>query len=91
MRKKLIPGLPSAARPAPMWAYTKETRRSARTIRRYVAEPREQWEARSTERAAPWEDAGVARSTWYRRKRQAEERKKERDASTQSRKGSSHE
>ena len=44
-----------------------ETGRSARTIRRYVAEPREDYEARSLSRTAPWMAEGVSRATWYRR------------------------
>lgn len=54
-------------RPKPMSFFMTETGRSARTIRRYVAEPREDYEARSISHAAPWRAEGVSRATWYRR------------------------
>lgn len=56
-------------RPVPMDVFVRETGRSARTIRRYVAMRRNDFLAQSIERAAPWRLQGVSRSTWYRRRR----------------------
>jgi hypothetical protein len=42
--------------------------RSERTARRYVAQPRAEYEASSTERAAPWAAMGISRRTYYRQK-----------------------
>ena len=38
-----------------------------RTVRRYMAMPRAEYEAQSVERAKPWEALGISRATWYRR------------------------
>lgn len=38
-----------------------------RTIQRYIAQPRAEYEAQSIERAKPWEALGISRTTWYRR------------------------
>lgn len=38
-----------------------------RTVRRYIAQPRAEYEAHSIERAKPWEALGISRTTWYRR------------------------
>ena len=40
---------------------------SIRTARRIWAEPRPDYELRSTARSAPWEREGISRATWYRR------------------------
>lgn len=45
--------------------------RSPRTVRRYVAQPRADYEANSAERLKPWESQGISRRTWYRRKAEA--------------------
>ncbi len=58
-------------RPLPMAAFCAHTGRSARTIRRHIAEPRAEYEARSISRATPWIAEGISRSTWYRRRRAA--------------------
>ena len=56
-------------RPRPMHDFVAATSRTPRTIRRHVAEPRTEYEARSLSRAQPWVAAGISRSTWYRRQR----------------------
>jgi uncharacterized protein YjcR len=39
-----------------------------RTIRRYMAIPRNQWEeTNSISREKPWEALGISRATWYRK------------------------
>lgn len=38
-----------------------------RTVRRYMALPREQYLASSLTRAKPWEAMGMSRATWYRK------------------------
>jgi hypothetical protein len=43
------------------------TGRSERTVRRYAAVPRDQYEMHSLKYAKPWESAGVSPPTWYRR------------------------
>lgn len=40
---------------------------SVQTVRRYIAQPRAEYEAHSIERAKPWEALGISRATWYRR------------------------
>jgi predicted transcriptional regulator len=40
---------------------------SPQTVRRYIAQPRAEYEAQSVERAKPWEALGISRATWYRR------------------------
>ena len=55
-------------RPLAMAILRNKTGLSARTIRRYFAEPRSAYLEESTERAAPWRDQGISRRTWYRRK-----------------------
>jgi predicted transcriptional regulator len=37
------------------------------TVRRYIAQPRAEFEANSITRAQPWKALGVSRTTWYRR------------------------
>lgn len=37
------------------------------TVRRYMAQPRADYEANSIERAKPWEALGISRATWFRR------------------------
>lgn len=37
------------------------------TIRRLVSLPRTQYLAESITRAAPWEELGISRATWYRK------------------------
>jgi predicted transcriptional regulator len=39
---------------------------SARTIRRYMAQPRAEYEGQSLTKAKPWTAFGVSRATWYR-------------------------
>lgn len=39
---------------------------SPQTVRRYIAMPRAEYEARSLEKAKPWEALGMSRATWYR-------------------------
>ncbi len=55
-------------RPLPMAVFCTETARTPRTIRRHVAEPRAEYEARSLSRTAPWRAEGISRATWYRRR-----------------------
>lgn len=38
---------------------------SERTVRRYIALPRTEYEANSISRAKPWEVLGMSRATWY--------------------------
>ena len=38
---------------------------SERTVRRYIAIPRAEYEANSISRAKPWEAMGMSRATWY--------------------------
>lgn len=41
---------------------------SPRTVRAYIALPREQWLAEHTlARSEPWRALGISRATWYRR------------------------
>jgi DNA-binding CsgD family transcriptional regulator len=40
---------------------------SERTVRRYIAISRSEYEANSITRAKPWEAMGMSRSTWYRK------------------------
>lgn len=40
---------------------------SPRTVRRYIATPRAEYEAHSIEKAKPWEALGISRATWFRR------------------------
>lgn len=61
----------SARRPKPMRVFVEQTGRSERTIRRYLAEDRADYLARSLERIAPWIAEGISRSTWFRRRRAA--------------------
>lgn len=58
-------------RPKCMAVFVEKLARSPRTIRRHIAEPRSEYEARSLTRAAPWSAEGVSRATWYRRRRSA--------------------
>jgi len=48
-------------------ALARHLRTSVRTARRVWAEPRADYELRSTARNAPWETEGISRATWYRR------------------------
>lgn len=36
-----------------------------RTVRRYIATPRAEYEANSITRAKPWAALGISRRTWY--------------------------
>lgn len=38
-----------------------------RTVRRYMALPREQYLANAISRSKPWEALGMSRATWYRK------------------------
>jgi hypothetical protein len=49
-------------------ALTDALHRTDRTVRRYWAEARDVYEARSAARQRPWQAAGVSRATWYRRR-----------------------
>jgi len=49
------------------------TGKSQRTIRRYFAQPRADYEEQSLSRAKPWEAEGVSRATWYRRRKEKTE------------------
>lgn len=40
---------------------------SVRTVRRVMAQPREEYLAQSLARTRPWETLGISRATWYRR------------------------
>jgi hypothetical protein len=37
-----------------------------RTVRRYIATPRAEYEANSISRTKPWEALAISRTTWYR-------------------------
>lgn len=39
---------------------------SARTVRRYMAQPRTEFEGQSLTRLKPWATLGLSRATWYR-------------------------
>jgi transcriptional regulator with XRE-family HTH domain len=39
---------------------------SARTVQRYMAQPRAEFEGQSLTKAKPWATLGVSRATWYR-------------------------
>ncbi len=45
---------------------------SARSARRYWAQPRAAYEANSSNRGKPWQHAGMSRASWYRTKRHLE-------------------
>ena len=49
-------------------ALAKHLKTSVRTARRVWAEPRADYELRSTKRSAPWEREGISRASWYRRR-----------------------
>ena len=38
-----------------------------KTVYKYTAVPREEYEANSITRAKPWEALGMSRATWYRK------------------------
>lgn len=38
-----------------------------KTVYKYTAMPREEYEANSYSRTKPWEKLGISRATWYRR------------------------
>lgn len=38
-----------------------------KTVYKYTAVPREEYEANSISRAKPWEALGMSRATWYRK------------------------
>ena len=38
-----------------------------KTVYKYTAVPREEYEANSISRAKPWESLGMSRATWYRK------------------------
>lgn len=38
-----------------------------RTVRRYMALPREQYLSSALSRSKPWEALGISRATWYRK------------------------
>jgi hypothetical protein len=38
-----------------------------KTVYKYTALPRAEYEAESITRAAPWEALGISRATWYRK------------------------
>lgn len=39
---------------------------SPRTVRKWWAMPRAEYEANSYSRTKPWEELGISRATWYR-------------------------
>jgi len=57
-------------RPRPMADFVSAAGRTPRTIRRYVAEARADYEGRSISRARPWAALGVSRATWYRKRKE---------------------
>ena len=56
-----------AKRPMTAKEAAKQFAVSERTIKRFIAQPREQYEAESLSRTKPWEKLGMSRRTWYRR------------------------
>jgi len=50
-------------------ALAKLMQRSERTVRRYWAEARADYQSKGAARQRPWEAAGISRATWYRRRR----------------------
>lgn len=40
---------------------------STRTVRRYIAQSRADYEAQSLTKSKPWEAFGLSRATWYRK------------------------
>lgn len=54
-------------RPATARELAKQFGVSERTVRRVMAQPREEYLANSLMRLKPWEKLGISRSTWYRR------------------------
>jgi len=38
-----------------------------RTVRNYIAQPREEYLANALTRTKPWEAMGISRATWYNR------------------------
>lgn len=61
-------------RPTPMATLVVELDRSSRTVRRWMAEPRAEYEARSVSRAEPGLAEGISRATWYRREKKRSEK-----------------
>lgn len=45
----------------------KELGVNIKTVYKYTAEPRADYEAKSINRKKPWDDFGISRATWYRR------------------------
>lgn len=45
----------------------KELGVNIKTVYKYTAEPRKDYESKSINRNKPWEDFGISRATWYRR------------------------
>ena len=59
----------SAEPNSPRWDISKvadNVGKSPRTIRRYLSEPRDQYERNSREHSKPWLSQGISRATWYR-------------------------
>ena len=50
---------------------------SPRSARRYWAEPRRNYEVESRENYAPWNDEGISRATWYRRRQRGRQKGKD--------------
>jgi hypothetical protein len=46
---------------------------TARSARRYWAAPRQVYESTSLAKRKPWADAGISRTTWYRRRKRKRE------------------
>lgn len=54
-------------RPASAAELAKRFGVSPRTVRRVMAQPRDQYLAESLSSKKPWEALGISRATWYRR------------------------
>lgn len=47
---------------------------TARSARRYWAASRREYESESLVKRTPWADAGISRTTWYRRRKRKREK-----------------
>ena len=52
----------------------KKLKVNIKTVYKYTAVPRKQYESSSISHARPWETLGISRATWYRRKKSESER-----------------
>jgi hypothetical protein len=72
-----MPARESSRRNMPSAELAKVLGISPRRARSYWAEPRADYESQSLCRQRPWEAEGISRSTWYWRRRRADDTKED--------------